>query len=264
MSRKKEGKQTVGRVIKPGEIKTQASSMKQALAQENAAVQGVLPNISQFVGSDEFQGSAWSGLKEQLSDHQSVIQGLICANEDMIADSETLGASVGDEDLIEDEINQQIKNQESIISASTSDIRNYQSYINTYLSQDMGISTGSYIVYANWQINQNTNMISSANAIIQEMKGKIAEIDAIESATNSLYDSAAGLYAEVNAGIAALRAGWTGGGFAVGLVRNRSWKKTLDDRWAKRETINEKRAREYLCREGFGEDEIKNMEAARR
>ena len=31
----------MGRVIKPGEIKTQASSMKQALTQENAAVQGV-------------------------------------------------------------------------------------------------------------------------------------------------------------------------------------------------------------------------------
>ena len=30
----------MGRVIKPGEIKTQASSMKQALTQENTAVQG--------------------------------------------------------------------------------------------------------------------------------------------------------------------------------------------------------------------------------
>ena len=125
---------------------------------------------------------------------------MICANEDIIADSETLRSSVGEEGLIEDEINQQIKEQESIVSTSTNKISTYQSNINTHLSLDMGISTGSYIVCANWQISRNNDMISSANAVIQELKGKLEDIDAIESATNSLYDSAAGLYAEVNAG----------------------------------------------------------------
>ncbi len=245
----------MGRVIKPGEIKTQTSGMIEALQSDNQVLQDTLPHITEFVESGELQGMAWSSLKTQVSGHQSVIRGLICANESMISDSETLARTVGEEDLIEDEINESILEQQEIIAEYEERIETYRSRIRALKNMPFG---SAYIAYAHIRIVICENGIEKAEEIIRELRGKIEKMDAIESATDNLYEGANSLYVDVNAGIEALKCSWTGSGFDV--PADMGWKTALDEVWSQREAVNNERARAYLLREGIYVQEIENME----
>lgn len=103
----------MGLELYPGRLKNQADSIIGNLREDNQALMGVLAGISQFTGNEELKSAAWSSMKGQLGNHQAVIQGLICGNEAVIQGNETLKGAVGNEDLIEDELNDKIENLQS-------------------------------------------------------------------------------------------------------------------------------------------------------
>jgi|GEM_PF-2876731 len=222
----------MGRIIKPDEVCTQANETISALQSHNEALHKVLPNITLFMNNEVLAGNAWNSVKNQMSNHELVVQGLICANDQAVMDNETLMSQAGDEELIEDDIEQAIAESENSISQCQNNIAYYQQQCVNLGSLDLLIFA-PYIEYAKLQINYNELLINNLEKFIQAMKDKIAKIDSIEAATNDLFLSAKGLYSDIDTGMSVIQGAWNGSGFTIS--ENTSWKSSLRNAWDARE-----------------------------
>jgi|GEM_PF-2160755 len=209
----------MGRIINPGEIKAQASSMTQKLQAENDDLVKIVPVIDSFVIAGALQGKAWSSQKNHLKLHQSLIRGLISANESVIEDNETLINNVGDEVLDEYMIEEKIREEQNLIY-------NYEEWINWYQSLDNSVWSSSYIAA---QIFRYRGLIFISERIISSLERKLQKIGEIEILTSDLYIGAETLYNHVNMGTEAIRSAWDGSGFV--MPKNLGWKMALDTSW---------------------------------
>lgn len=146
-------------------------------------------------------GASWKGLKSQLGAHRSVLQGLICANEEVISDSELLANAVGSEDLDEDKIRQEIEKLKNQNASYQSTISAYGAAKRSLSSNSVGGNTNvntSRLQYYTQQINSYSNLITGNNQAIQELNNKLQKIEEIEATSQSLYKGSETLYSSVD------------------------------------------------------------------
>ena len=94
----------MGLSLYPSQVKIQSRSMISALEKDNEILGKIQEKINAFVSDDTLKGDAWYKMKQQLSNHSSVIMGLSYLNNGIIGDCNTLINTVGDEILIEDQL----------------------------------------------------------------------------------------------------------------------------------------------------------------
>lgn len=231
----------MGLKLYPESIKEQADSIIQSLESDNKDLLSVLQTISQFVHNTELKGAAWESMKYQLGNHETVIQGIICANESVIQEHENLKNLVGDENLNEEEL---IAQRESLMSVNESLEKNI-SLLQSNLQNDV-----MKIEYGFWyqkMIFQYHGAIYQNQKIIDELNAKIQKLYDIENNTASLFIEANAIYEVVAAGILFVQKSWNSsvGGFTVNNV-NMEWKKEIEKRWGEREEKEIKKIREKL------------------
>lgn len=218
----------MGRIIKPIEVQMQVGGMVAALERDREQLQEVLPIISDFSQEKELQGKAWTGMKEQLLAHRTVIRGCICMAEELMQEGRKLVMLCGLEELNEDELKLQIQEIEQIREKYKEAVRTYQNRLrdNTY-EKTMGW-------YARSQIKTYEQLIKLTNEKIRILHRKLTNIDRIDRATRNLTDSLRQLMQNVKLGIQYLENSWDGSGFLPAGRRNMVWMSELNGVWEKR------------------------------
>lgn len=226
--------------------------MIQALESENESLLGILPTIENFVGDTSLDGGAWKGLKAQLTGHQTIIRGLITANESMIADSETLAGAVGSENLDEDKLTREIERQKAIVTSNQALIESYQNAQKLLLNNPIGSGTANEgrMSYYSQLISDKRSVIKSSQKLIEKAEEKLEELYEIESSTSALYTESASLYASAGQGAEAIKKSWTGSGFS--LPQGMPWQKNLDSHW----DLSESNRTRELKRAGWTDEAI--------
>ena len=215
----------MGLELYPGRLKNQADSIIGNLREDNQALMGVLNGISQFTGNEELKSAAWSSMKGQLGNHQAVIQGLICGNEAVIQGNKTLKGAVGDEDLVEDELNAQIENLQALNQRMQSSISTLE---NCTRNQPLTMRSFSF----SSTISRYYGCIAVNDILIRSLQNKIEKLYRIEAETSSLFAGADSLYSAVSDGIAAIGKGWNGAAGRFELSKSdMGWKEMIENAW---------------------------------
>lgn len=230
----------MGRIIKPIEVQMQVGGMVAALERDREQLQEVLPIISDFSQEKELQGKAWTGMKEQLLAHRTVIRGCICMAEELMQEGRKLVMLCGLEELNEDELKLQIQEIEQIREKYKEAICTYQNRLrdNTY-EKTMGW-------YARSQIKTYEQLIELTNEKIRILHRKLTNIDRIDRATRNLTDSLRQLMQNVKLGIQYLENSWDGSGFLPAGRRNMAWMSELNGVWEKRINSSKGSATEFV------------------
>ncbi|MDD3361696.1 MAG: T7SS effector LXG polymorphic toxin [Hespellia sp.] len=229
----------MGLKLYPGNVRTQCTGMNQTLQKDNQTLQLVLGQISQFVGNTALQGAAWTSMKTQLSNHEAVIQGLICANEAMISDNESLAGQVGDEELIEDKLNDSITQLQNANDSLQRSIDNCQRLMRN------PILFAESMYGLQLCINRYQNSINNNNELIRELQDKLQKLYDIEAGTSGLYSGANALYAAVTSGVNAIKCGWSGGAF-VSFQGSNDWRSFINKSWKQSRYAIDKKIEEYF------------------
>lgn len=211
----------MGLAVYPGSIKRQADGMNAILTGDNENLAEIVTSISQFTSDNSLQGNAWNNMKEQLRNHKMVIQGIICANDSMMQDNDSLKSLVGDEDLIEDELTEsinQLKASNNCYQICIDNCRNIMK--NDVINALLGWHYQSAI--QNYQNCMNQN-----NSTIMELEEKIKKLQEIENSTGSLYAEAKSLYIAVGSGISEIQKAWNPDTGQFNVPANSLWKFTL-------------------------------------
>lgn len=227
----------MGLALYPGSLKEQAGSISANLEQDNRNLLNILSNISQFVSDDALRSEAWTSLKNQLGNHEAVVQGLICANEAVIRANDTMEAAIGSEDLVEDELKDQIQSLERANSGMASIIGSLESCLSsTSVTSVCGSSyfSNTISMYEGW--------ISMNQRQIERLEEKLARLYQIENDTKGLYDEADSLYEAAARGMEAIGKGWNAS-LGVFEISNgdSEWRTVISKEWSKiQEEIYEK------------------------
>lgn len=226
----------MGLKLNPAILKDQAQSIIDNLKEDNQGLLHALETIEQFTGNTDLKSVAWDNMKAQLSNHEAVIQGLICANDMVIQNSVTLCGSIGNEKLDEDELKDQIELLETVNNNLFGIKASLESCIKSTTSMGSDVS-GLYNAIADYN-----NIIQSNNKEIKELEEKIQKLYQIETQTNSLYSDAESLYSFVESGITAIKKSWDAsvGEFNI-TGMDLGWKNGINQVWkSKEEMIQEK------------------------
>lgn len=216
----------MGLKLNPAILKDQAQSIIDNLKEDNQSLLHVLDTIEQFTGNTDLKSVAWDNMKAQLSNHEAVIQGLLCANEMVIQNSVTLCGSIGDEKLDEDELKDQIEHLE-IANNNLSGIKtSLESCIKSTASIGGDVS-GLYNAVANYNF-----IIQLNDRKIEDLEEKIQKLYQIETQTNSLYSDTESLCSSVESGITAIKKSWDTslGEFNIAGI-DLAWKSTINKFW---------------------------------
>lgn len=196
----------MGRIIIPSELKDLASKISANMEAKNAQLRAVMPKIISFTGQGALQGEAWRSAKNQLGHHTAIIDGIIGANDSIIADCGTLTSAVGDEDLIEDDILETIRLQENAKRGWETEINRYK-YLRNRTDSRLKAAMYSALIRA-LEI-----VVGYAQTLINVMAKKIEKISSIEASTNGLFADAEDMFTLVDTGLASIGGTWNGEGF---------------------------------------------------
>lgn len=214
----------MGRIIIPDELKSASQSIQSANSQYSQALEDILPTITHFESQENLQGQSWMGIKAQLSDYRSIIQGAVAALDSMNTDCESLSSLCGEETLIEDDILQRINQLQSLIGTYQECIDNLQSTL--YNNVAMDVLLGSHV---RGMIGVYQTCISSTFVLLEAFYKKLQRLNEIDAATASLFGDIATDLLYIKLGLNCVNAAWDGSGFS--LERNSAWKQKLDERW---------------------------------
>lgn len=222
----------MGLKLNPAILKDQAQSIIDNLKEDNQGLLHALETIEQFTGNTDLKSVAWDNMKAQLSNHEAVIQGLICANDMVIQNSVTLCGSIGNEKLDEDELKDQIELLETVNNNLFGIKASLESCIKSTTSMGSDVS-GLYNAIADYN-----NIIQSNNKEIKELEEKIQKLYQIETQTNSLYSDAESLYSFVESGITAIKKSWDAsvGEFNI-TGMDLVWKNEIHQVWKNKEEM---------------------------
>lgn len=197
----------MGRVIDPGEIWLQTSSIIKALEEDNRKLEETLPVIRNFESDETLHGEAWSGLKAQLGEHNFIIQALITANDSLIEDNQALYSMCGNERLDEDELEGQIEALESTVDTFAKMLGNYQ---DLSMNPTLAATLGDYLKI---QMNSCEDIIGNTRELIREAGEKIRVIDEYEEKASGLFQKAHTLYQFAQKAILGQGLNWNGKGY---------------------------------------------------
>lgn len=209
------------RIINPGEVKAQTSTMIASLQGNNEALQNIKGTIENFAYEQELSGVAWEKGKQYMREgHFTVIQGLLCANSSMISAATQYAALVGDEILDEWELNEKIEVLEGQVNMYRSLIRDAE--MRRYTENSVG---------AGYVIPIYNGYIGLCESLIRTYEAKIDKIGEIECSGEALFDQAGGLYITAKSAVEALGNSWTGTSFDLSVLNGR-WKSKLDKQYS--------------------------------
>lgn len=218
----------MGRIIRPSEIQTQVNTMIFAVEKDSKMLQEALIEAQAFSETVELQGDAWTGMKNQISAHDTVIRGLICMIEILIEAGKKLAIESGVEDLNEDELMDQIREMKWNRRSYSNTIKSYQSWLRSDIYE---ICLGWY---ARSQISSYRRLINITDKKIRMADEKLKNIDYIDTATRNLTVNVENIKQSVKQGLEYLSSSWIGKGYAPAAGRNLKWMTTLDKLWDER------------------------------
>ncbi len=218
----------MGLALYPSSLNAQINETIEALTSDNNNLLAVIDNISDFVNDESLTGTAWQSMKAHLDNHMTIIQGIICANDQVVSDHHTLQASIGREKLIEDELQEKIDALKRINTSMESNINAIRSLEQ---SSETLLGNPSYYTYS---IQCYQSVISHNQVQIRELEGKIDKLYEIENNTSNLFSSAGALYDAVAEGITSLRQSWNGEGQLDLSNLDTRWKGIINQTWTKK------------------------------
>lgn len=228
----------MGLMVYPGEMKIQAQTMNEALNLKNDCLLGVASGVESFTADTELTGSAWAMVKDQLSAHLSVIHGIICCNEAIVNDNSTMIGILGDEDLNEDEINNQIEALQQVLNRAEQmkgNLRAMQS------NPVIGASSAPFIAS---QMAVCEGIIAVNESMIKTLEAKLQKLYDINNQTMGLFSNCNALSSTVNQGITAISGSWNGTGF--NLIPAGDWQTKINDVWSDQTEKWDKAAKDYM------------------
>lgn len=161
-------------------IAAQSNSIIQSLEAENDSLESVLPQIENFQLAPNLTSDSWDGLKSQMDGHTVIVQGLICANEDVIYDSEELITLSGDEELDEDKIQFEKDQLEAENKMYSIRIESYSSRIQTLGQSAMTYDAANISQMQSYstEITNCYSYIGANNKAIAKLQAKLDKIKA--------------------------------------------------------------------------------------
>lgn len=219
----------MGLKLYPSALKKQVKSIADSLKDDNENLVCILEVIGHFTGNPNLKSEAWDSMKAHMDDHETVIQGLICANDIVIQNSETLCVSIGEENIDEDELNAQIVSLKNLNNSFETITKNLELCLNNAI-----LSGTESFNYFN-SISYYESCIQANILKINELTGKIEKLYQIEGQTNSLYSESKGLYEAVESGLLSIQIAWNAstGQFDVSKI-NKKWRNVIRNEWKER------------------------------
>lgn len=237
-------------VINSEEIRQQADDMIRALQEEHREIQEAMAGVGSIQEADTLQGQAWQKLKEGSKDYLLILQGLLCANESMMADSQRLRNLAGEQKFYGEDVSAAILYANRMIDTYRDRLEELNRM--KHAAQNLNIPI--------WWIDDS---IRSADRVIQSAEhGRAVCMNQIEMAeylagsTTDLYQESEQLYAAVEQGLTSLELG-----NSVSLAGDSvpAWVQTVQQAWDKRKEKLEVQSKEYLKGEGFTEEQLNVM-----
>lgn len=238
-------------VINSEEIRQQADDMICALQEENTKIQEALTNAGSIQQADTLNGEAWQKLKEGSEDYLLILQGLLCANESAMSDSQKLRNLAGEQQFYGEDVAAAILYADRMIDTYQDRLEELKRMKRAAQNLNMPI----------WWIDHS---IRSAQKVIQSAEnGRSSCINQIELAegvagsTADLYQESEQLYAAADQGISSLESGESV--LHTGDTAP-AWVQTLQQAWDKRQEKLEIQSKEYLKGEGFTDEQLSVMQ----
>lgn len=235
----------MGLSLYPSQVKIQSRSMISALEKDNEILGKIQEKINAFVSDDTLKGDAWYKMKQQLSNHSSVIMGLSYLNNGIIGDCNTLINTVGDEILIEDQL------RASIWGLQKCNWLLERANSGYYWALRQGLDDEVCNVLW-WCIQKNNGIIGANNSKISDLQNKLDRLLAIEQSTAGLFSVNTDMTGALNTGVVTISGAWLG----LKLINtgiNTAWKNTVTDVCYEEaaEKINEELGEEALSVEEY-------------
>lgn len=190
-----------------------------SLDEENKNLFDMVNVIDLFTKTTNLQGEAWYNLKLHYENNISVIRGQICANDSAKEDFQKLESSIGNEDLIAQEIYADIDELISRINYYSSLISNYNKTLYDY------IFPLSYAL----KMHSYEAVITKCEECIRALGLKLTKLQQKQDSTKNLFLNATSLYAKVAQGISAINTSWNGTDFTI--FSTEQWSHDLDRVW---------------------------------
>ena len=176
----------MGLILIPSEVKAKAAVLKSALNDILAGYQNVVTEINDFANDEALESDTWAKLKEKTLEYHSYIsQGMVVVEESISADLSVLEQSIGDEDLYEDELINQINALEMEIRELENKIQMYETLKSIKLIGDI-IDLFWDIDAAIYGIKEDIECVKES---IRFYKEKLEFLYTVEDTTKGLFDS---------------------------------------------------------------------------
>lgn len=236
----------MGRIIKPSEIQEQTDSVIRALGADADMLLEALHEIQAFSHTQGLQGTAWSGIKAQMSAHNTVIRGLTCMIDSMTETSAQLTSLCGAEELDEELLIEQLNQLTDMKCSFENAIDTYNSYLRNEIYEFcMGW-------YARSMIAHYETAIEIAEEEIRIIQEKLAAIDEIDHATSDLTTSVKQLCSSVTQGMSHLKSSWNGSGFLIPSLQNMDWMSVINREWEK--NVKRKEEERLRCIQAYHDE----------
>lgn len=231
-------------VIEGDKICQQADEMINALEKDNENLQLVCENLSYVQTEDSLQGVSWTQEKEKSEAYTLILQGMICANECMISDSQKLKDMTGNMSFSGTAVSQLMAYENQTIATCESRLSSLRKVQKRLEQKKLSI----------WQTNRSISnterMIGDARNVIQTCYSNIEQAEHLVSATLGLYREAEHLYQVVNQGLSYVNTGNYEALEDCGLTQ------FLMNEWDKLPKRLEIKYKEYLRQNGVTEQQL--------
>lgn len=212
----------MGLVLIPSEVMGKAKEVESVLTTIVDKYQEVLQVVQNFSDTSELDADAWNALKIKVLDyHQIISQGVIAAEDSILADTAVLANSVGTEELYEDRLRDMIKRLEDDIEEKEEQIKELEELRDNYIFRLFS----EVCIQINRMIFSLRNEIATINQILMLYRQKLQFLYMVENSTQALFDNSIQLLFAVEAAINDAGVEITG----QGERSDGNWKLTLED-----------------------------------
>lgn len=212
----------MGLVLIPSEVTGKTKEVESVLTTIVDKYQNVLQVVQNFSATSELDADAWNALKIKVLDyHQIISQGVIAAEDSILADAASLSQSVGTEELYEDRLREIIEKLENDIEEKEEKIEELEELRDNFI-------IGLFSEACRWidrTIFSLRNEIAQINQVLMVCRQKLQFLYMVESSTQGLFDSSIQLLVAVEAAINDAGVEITG----KGEMSDGNWKLTLED-----------------------------------
>lgn len=172
----------MGLILYPAEITSLATKIRYYLDSIVSCYSQAKQVIQQFTDNEKLNSLTWKESKESMYVcYQLIVQGILNVQQDILDDLKILEMNIGDEILIEDDLNRQIE-------ALDMEIQDCQKDIDMWNNSKMILITG-WIPYT-ISIKSNKDKINKATTMKSELQAKLQKLHDVEAKTATLLVSA--------------------------------------------------------------------------